>query len=61
MDEFAAMTAILAKVGVSGVPSDVATVVRTAVVLVFAGAVVVASGQAGGVGDAVPSCVTVWV
>lgn len=45
---FAALTAILAKVGVAGVPSDVATFVRTAVILVFAGAIVVASGQAGG-------------
>ncbi|MEE7464761.1 transporter [Methylobacterium fujisawaense] len=45
---FAALTAILAKVGVAGVPSDVATFVRTAVILVFASAIVVASGQAGG-------------
>jgi bacterial/archaeal transporter family protein len=45
---FAALTAILAKVGVSGVPSDVATLVRTAVILIFAGAIVVGSGQAGG-------------
>jgi bacterial/archaeal transporter family protein len=46
---FAALTAILAKVGVAGVQSDVATFVRTLVVLLFAGAVVAASGQAGGV------------
>ncbi|KZB99064.1 hypothetical protein AU375_04710 [Methylobacterium radiotolerans] len=45
---FAALTAILAKVGVAGVPSDVATFVRTAVILVFAGAIVIVSGQAGG-------------
>ena len=45
---FAALTAILAKVGVAGVPSDVATFVRTAVILAFAGAIVVVSGQAGG-------------
>ena len=45
---FAALTAILAKVGVSGVQSDVATFVRTTVILVFAGAIVVGSGQAGG-------------
>jgi transporter family protein len=44
---FAALTAILAKVGVSGVQSDVATLVRTAVILVFAGAIVVGSGQSG--------------
>jgi transporter family protein len=45
---FAALTAILAKVGVSGVASDVATFVRTVVILAFAGAIVVGSGQAGG-------------
>lgn len=45
---FAALTAILAKVGVAGVPSDVATFMRTTVILVFAGAIVVVSGQAGG-------------
>ena len=32
---FAALTAILAKVGVAGVPSDVATLVRTVVILVL--------------------------
>lgn len=42
---FAALTAILAKAGVTGVPSDVATLVRTLVVLVFAGAIVLATGQ----------------
>ncbi len=41
----AAATAILAKVGVEGVPSSLATAIRTAVVLVFAWAVVGASGQ----------------
>ena len=45
---FAALTAILAKVGVSGVQSDVATLVRTVVVLAFAAAIVVGTGQAGG-------------
>lgn len=44
---FAALTAILAKVGVSGVQSDVATLVRTVVVLAFAAAIVVGTGQAG--------------
>lgn len=33
---FAALTAVLAKVGVAGVPSDQAMVIRTAVVLVLA-------------------------
>ena len=46
---FAAMTAILAKVGVSGVPSDVATLVRTVVILGFAAAIVVVTGQGGAV------------
>jgi bacterial/archaeal transporter family protein len=45
---FAALTAILAKVGVTGVPSDVATLVRTGVILVFAAGIVVATGQADG-------------
>lgn len=43
---FAALTAILAKLGVSGVPSDVATFVRTVVVLALTGAILAASGQA---------------
>lgn len=45
---FAALTAILAKVGVSGVNSDVATFVRTVVVLALTGAILVASGQVQG-------------
>ncbi len=36
---FAGLTAILAKVGVAGVDSNLATAVRTAVVLVFASAI----------------------
>jgi bacterial/archaeal transporter family protein len=42
---FAALTAILAKVGVSGVDSDVATFVRTVVILFLTGAIVVVAGQ----------------
>lgn len=38
---FAGLTAILAKVGVTGVNSNLATAIRTSVVLVFAWAVVV--------------------
>ena len=34
-----------AKLGVVGIPSDLATVVRTAVVLVFAGALIAATGE----------------
>ena len=43
---FAALTAILAKVGVAGVPSDVATLVRTVVILGLTAAIVAVTGQA---------------
>ena len=46
---FAAATAVLAKIGVTGVSSNVATAVRTTVVLVFAWVIVVATGEGGGV------------
>lgn len=39
---FAAVTAILAKVGVQGVPSNVATAIRTCVILVFSWGIVFA-------------------
>jgi transporter family protein len=42
---FAAATAILAKIGVQGVPSNLATAIRTAVVLVFAWSIVLATGE----------------
>lgn len=42
---FAAATAILAKVGVKDTPSDLATLVRTLVVVAFAGLIVAATGQ----------------
>ncbi len=42
---FAAMTAILAKVGVSGVGSDFATLLRTVVVLGALALIVIATGQ----------------
>ena len=42
---FAGLTAVLAKIGVSQVPSNVATLVRTVVVVVFAAGIVAASGQ----------------
>lgn len=45
---FAALTAILAKVGVAGVNPDVATFVRTVVILCLTGAIVALSGQAQG-------------
>jgi transporter family protein len=42
---FAALTAILAKVGIKGVDSDVATAIRTAVILVIAWGIVAAKGR----------------
>ncbi|MGC8641121.1 MAG: EamA family transporter [Isosphaeraceae bacterium] len=42
---FAGLTAVLAKIGVSDIPSNVATLVRTIVVVVFAAGIVAASGQ----------------
>lgn len=41
----ASATAILAKVGIKGVPSNLATAVRTVVVLAFAWGIVVATGE----------------
>ncbi|MDB5468840.1 MAG: protein of unknown function transrane [Caulobacter sp.] len=51
---FAAATAILAKVGVKDTPSDLATLVRTLVVVAFAGLIVAVSGQWRSVGDLTP-------
>lgn len=45
---FAALTAILAKVGVEGVDSNLATSIRTLVVLVMAWAIVLVTGVQGG-------------
>lgn len=42
---FAALTAIFAKIGVAGLPSDYVTLLRTVVVLVVLAALVVATGQ----------------
>ena len=42
---FAALTAILAKVGVEGVGSDMATLIRTGVIFLLLIGIVVASGQ----------------
>lgn len=42
---FAALTAIFAKVGIENVNSDFATFVRTVVILLAAGAIVVATGH----------------
>ncbi len=46
---FAALTSILAKVGIEGVNSNLATAVRTAVVLVMAWVVVFLTNQQGGI------------
>ena len=41
----AAMTAILAKIGIEGVPSNVATAIRTVVITIFAWAIVGVTGE----------------
>ncbi len=48
---FAALTSILAKVGIEGVNSTLATAIRTAVVLVMAWVMVFISGAQTGIGD----------
>ncbi len=47
---FAAATAILAKVGIDGVAPDVATFIRTIVILLLTGAIVATAGQASELG-----------
>ena len=42
---FAALTAIFAKIGLEGVDSDYATLVRTAVIIVVLGALVTLTGK----------------
>ena len=44
---FAALTAVLAKIGVAGIDSNFATAIRTTVVVVFAWLVVLAEGKPG--------------
>ena len=46
---FAALTSILAKIGISGINSNLATAIRTGVVLVMAWLVVLVSGSVGGI------------
>jgi len=41
----AAFTAILAKIGVEGIPSNLATAIRTTIVVVFAWAIAIAFGE----------------
>ncbi len=45
---FGALTAILGKIGVKDVPSNLATAIRTVVILILAWALVFARGEAGG-------------
>lgn len=51
---FAAATAILAKIGIQGVNSNLATAVRTLVVVVFAWGIVLARSEAGGLREMAP-------
>ncbi len=46
---FAALTTIFAKIGVAGVNSNLATAIRTVVILVFAWGIVLGTGQAAGI------------
>jgi transporter family protein len=48
---FAAATALLAKVGVAGIDSNLATAIRTTVVLVFAWAVAIGFEKHGGISE----------
>lgn len=48
---FAAVTSILAKVGIDGVNSNLATAIRTAVVLVMAWGMVFLTNAQGGIGE----------
>ena len=48
---FAALTSILAKVGIEGVNSNLATAIRTIVVLIMAWAIVFITNAQGGIGN----------
>ena len=48
---FAALTSILAKLGMEGINSNLATAIRTAVVLVMAWGIVFLTGKHHGIGD----------
>lgn len=48
---FAALTSILAKVGIDGVNSNLATAIRTVVVVIMAWAMVFVTGVQGGIGE----------
>lgn len=48
---FAALTAIFAKVGIKGVDTDLATAIRTVVIIIIAWAFVFIKGAANGIGN----------
>lgn len=58
---FAGLTAILAKVGIAGISSNLATLIRTGVVLVFAASIVAARGGWTAVGGVTPRAWTFLV
>ena len=47
---FAALTAIFAKIGIKGVDTDLATAIRTAVILLIAWGIAIARGTTNGIG-----------
>ena len=51
---FAALTSILAKIGIEGVNSTLATAIRTAVVLVMSWGMVLLTGTQGGMKEITP-------
>ncbi len=51
---FAAATSILAKIGIDGVDSNLATAIRTIVVVVMAWIMVLITGQQGGINEITP-------
>ena len=51
---FAALTAIFAKIGIKGVDSDLATAIRTVVILLLAWGVAIARGATNGLPDLTP-------
>ena len=55
---FAALTAILAKKGVSGIDSNLATAIRTTVILVIVWGIVLVSGAVSKVREISGYCVT---
>ena len=48
---FASLTSILAKIGINGVESNLATAIRTVVVLIVAWGMVFITGQQSGIGN----------